>query len=382
MSSYVLVSGDFAPWGGMDRANYELAWHLADRVGARVHLVSHYVDRELAAHPCVAWHRVPKPLNSYVAGSPLLARKGLQVARIFGQQGARVVVNGGNCPWPDVNWVHALHAAWENRDASAPMWFRLKNYYTKLSARRAEFHALRRTKVVLANSARTRQQIIERIGLVPERIHVVYLGIDSATYRPFGDAERAAARHELGWRTDRPVAAFIGALGYDRNKGFDVLFSSWKMLCQDPAWDVDLVAVGGGAELDLWRKRALDTGLGKRIHILGFTKQVRNVLAAADTLVSPTHYDAYGLGVHEALCCDLPAFVSRCAGVAERYPSDLDDLLLDDPPNVTDLASRLRRWRSDLAGHRARVAGFSARLRQRTWAAMAADIVKILEQNS
>src|SRR5437667_137359 len=134
-------------------------------------------------------------------------------------------------------------AAWENRDASAPMWFRLKNYYTKLSARRAEFHALRRTKVVLANSARTRQQIIERIGLVPERIHVVCLGIDSATYRPFGDAERAAARHELGWRTDRPVAAFIGALGYDRNKGFDVLFSSWKMLCQDPAWDVDLVAV-------------------------------------------------------------------------------------------------------------------------------------------
>ena len=25
---------------------------------------------------------------------------------------ARVVVNGGNCAWPDINWVHAVHAAW------------------------------------------------------------------------------------------------------------------------------------------------------------------------------------------------------------------------------------------------------------------------------
>jgi glycosyltransferase involved in cell wall biosynthesis len=378
----VLVSGDFAPWGGMDRANYELAWHLADRVGAAVHLVGHFVDRELAAHPRVAWHRVPKPLNSYTLGGPLLARRGWKMANSLARQGARVVVNGGNCPWPDINWVHALHGSWKNRDASAPVWFRLKNYWTKRAARRAEAHVLRRTKVVLANSDRTRQQILARIGIPPERVHVVYLGIDPTTYRPVSEVESAATRRALAWRVDRPVAAFIGALGYDRNKGFDVLFSAWKLLCHDPAWDVDLVAVGGGAELDFWRKRALATGLGERIRILGYTKQVRAVLAAADALVSPTHYDAYGLGVHEALCCGLPAFVTCSAGIAERYPCDLTDLLLANPPGVDDLTRRLRQWRRDMAGYRARVTRFSATLRQRTWADMAADIVNILEQTS
>jgi glycosyltransferase involved in cell wall biosynthesis len=211
---------------------------------------------------------------------------------------------------------------------------------------------------------------------------VVYLGTDPTTYRPVSEAEKAAARRTLAWPVDRPVAAFIGALGYDRNKGFDVLFSAWKLLCHDPSWDADLVAAGGGAELDFWRKRARATGLSERIRILGYTKQVRTVLAAADALVSPTHYDAYGLGVHEALCCGLPAFVTCTAGIAERYPSDLTDLLLANPPSVDDLTRRLRQWRRDMTGYMARVAQFSARLRQRTWADMAADILNILEQTS
>ena len=33
-------------------------------------------------------------------------------ARLVGAKGARVVVNGGNCRWGDVNWVHYVHAAW------------------------------------------------------------------------------------------------------------------------------------------------------------------------------------------------------------------------------------------------------------------------------
>ena len=40
---WILVSGDFTTWGGMDRANYELAWHLAEREGVETHLVSHFV---------------------------------------------------------------------------------------------------------------------------------------------------------------------------------------------------------------------------------------------------------------------------------------------------------------------------------------------------
>ena len=47
---YVIVAGDFTPWGGMDRPNYELAWYLAEHHGAEVHLVSHRVASPLSDH--------------------------------------------------------------------------------------------------------------------------------------------------------------------------------------------------------------------------------------------------------------------------------------------------------------------------------------------
>ncbi|MFH5806852.1 glycosyltransferase family 1 protein, partial [Alienimonas sp. DA493] len=61
MSRFALVSGDFRLHGGMDRPNYELAWHLAEREGAAVELVAHHVAAPLAEHPRVRWTRVPRP---------------------------------------------------------------------------------------------------------------------------------------------------------------------------------------------------------------------------------------------------------------------------------------------------------------------------------
>jgi len=234
-------------------------------------------------------------------------------------------------------------------------------------------------KVVLANSQQTRQQVIERLGIPPQRVHAVYLGIDGATYRPFTEEERAAARRDFGFRPDRFHAAFIGALGYDRNKGFDVLFAAWQMLCQDPAWDVDLAVVGAGAELSAWQERVVQTGLAERICFLGFRKDVPHALAACDVLVHPARYEAYGLSVHEALCRGLPALVSARAGVAERYPPELCDLLLADPEDATALADGLIHWRANQEKFRAAVIPLSNSLRSYTWEHMADRIVQIVQ---
>jgi len=378
MSTYLLVSGDFTPWGGMDRANYELAWYLADQAGAAVHLVSHRVAPPLVEHPRVTWHHVPKPMQSYTLGGPWLAARGRHLARLLAPQGARVIVNGGNCAWPDVNWVHYVHAAWNGRHDAAPAAFRVRAAWMKRVARRGERRAVRAARLVLANSEQTRRQTIDLLGVAPERVHRVYYGIDPAAFGPVAPAARMAARRTLGWPEARPIVAFVGALGYDRRKAFDVVFDAWKLLAQDPGWDAELVAAGAGAEVELWRRRAAAAGLGDRLRILGFTKLVPSILAAADALVSPTHYEAYGLAVQEALCAGLPAFVTRSAGIAELYPDDLHDLLLSDPPGAHDLARRLRQWSSDIQGYAERVARFGAVLRRRTWGDMSSEIVTLL----
>ena len=113
---------------------------------------------------------------------------------------------------------------------------------------------------------------------------------------------------------------------------------------------------------------------------LRFRSDVARILAAGDVLVHPSRYEAYGLGVHEALCRGLPAIVSASAGVAERLPDDLQPLTLPEPIRADDLMARLRLWRCDTAGWRARAGATGDALRRRTWDHMAADIAGIVER--
>ena len=105
-----------------------------------------------------------------------------------------------------------------------------------------------------------------------------------------------------------------------------------------------------------------------------------DVLAACDALVAPSRYEAYGLAVHEALACGLPALVSEGAGVAERYPADLADLLLRDGADAREIAASLRAWRANAERARERVAAFSSELRARSWDDMAREIERLLER--
>ena len=102
-------------------------------------------------------------------------------------------------------------------------------------------------------------------------------------------------------------------------------------------------------------------------------------MAGCDALVAPTKYEAYGLAVHEALCCGLPAFVSADAGVAERYPAELNELLLSDPSSVRELVSKLRNWRSHASTVKAQMRAFATELRTRTWDDMAEQLCVLCE---
>ena len=109
--------------------------------------------------------------------------------------------------------------------------------------------------------------------------------------------------------------------------------------------------------------------------MFGFTDRVRDLLAAADLLVSPVRYEAYGLNVQEAICRGVPAMVSSAAGVAERYGPEYTPLLLPNPEDIDDLVARLRQWRSNMPEWEARFQVFGEKLRSYGWPEMAARIV-------
>ncbi|MBF2005173.1 MAG: glycosyltransferase family 4 protein [Chlorogloeopsis fritschii C42_A2020_084] len=376
MKSYLLVTGDFVKTGGMDRANFALADYLA-RQGQQLHLVAHRVANELLAFPNVKFHHVPKVANSYLFSSPLLKWIGRCQAQRLAANGGRVLVNGGNCQWGDANWVHYVHAAYRPNH-QAGLLRQCKGSVSRQMFLDAERKAFQSARVIIVNSDSTKRELIEKLEIPEHKLHVVYYGIDPQIFYPATQQERTALRRQLGWATEKPIVVFIGALG-DRRKGFDTLFAAWQQLCASPDWDADLIVIGVGAELKLWQQRAVVAGISSRIHFLGFRSDVANLLRAADCLVAPTRYEAYGLGVHEALCCGLPAIVSATAGVAERYSPQLQDLLISDPEDAAELAERLQKWWRNKHHYNNLVSSLSQKLRDYTWNDMAKSIVQTLE---
>lgn len=374
MRPWLLVSGDFTRLGGMDRANHALASFLARR-GDPVHLVTHRAADDLAAFTNVTVHHVPRPAGWHLAGMPLLASYAGRVAGTLGED-ARVLANGGNLRFTAPSWIHYLHAAFTPVPARS---LRSRAVAAVSSAYfvRQERHAVAQAPLVICNSHRTARDVQHHYGLPPSKTPVVYYGTDDE-FAPVSDAERAASRASLGIARTARIALFVGALG-DRRKGFDLLFDAWRRLSADRAWDVDLLVIGAGADRDGWQAAAAAADVGSRLRFLGFRDDVASVLAAADLVVHPARYEAYGLGVHEALCRGVPAIVTTTAGVAERYAPELQALLLADPPCVDGLVETLRAWREDADGWRARVATASPALRARRWDDMAADIAARLE---
>jgi glycosyltransferase involved in cell wall biosynthesis len=379
---WVLVAGGFHRQGGMDKANLVLAQYLVGQ-GTPVHIVCHFIDADLARHPLVTVHMVSRPASSYFLGAPLLDFTGRRIARrVLGRYpDAHVLVNGDNCLWPGINWVHYVHHAWDEGPSEGPLWFRAKQGLSRWLVRRRERSAARIGRLFITNSNRTSRDLIERLGVDAGRVHTIYLGAESE-WGPVTREEKAAARILFNIPEDRRAAVFVGSIGHDRRKGFDVLLEAWRRLCADPQWDVDLLVAGSGGALGMCREQVSQWKLERRIRMLGFSSRVQDLLASADLLVSPVRYEAYGLNVQEAICRGVPAIVSAAAGVAERYGPECAALLLPDPQDVDDLVARLRQWRSNLPEWEARFERFGNTLRSYGWQDMAREMVSIASQSS
>lgn len=363
----------------MDKANAALALHLA-RSGASVELVAHRIDQKLLEHPRITSHLVNLPRGSFLWGERLLARKGEAVAKLAEARDprTRVVVNGGNCAWPGINWVHYVHHAWRPRLRGAGP-EDLKNAVAGRLFRRNELRALREAKFLIANSDRTRRDLIQLIGIPADRVETIYLGNDASWSEPTPQ-ERADARRKFRIEGDHPVVVFVGALGSDDRKGFDTLWDAWLKLCGDPSWDGELIVAGGGRTISGWERKTSRAGMGSRIRFLGFIRDVDQLLAAADLLVSPVRYESYGLNVQEAICRGLPAVVTESAGIAEKYPEALADLLLTRPDDSEEVARVLREWRAGQAHWQREFSLLGAVFRSYSWDDMARGFVQAVDR--
>jgi UDP-glucose:(heptosyl)LPS alpha-1,3-glucosyltransferase len=193
-------------------------------------------------------------------------------------------------------------------------------------------------RFVLPISALVRDQILRRHPVAPERLRVLHPAIDTERFRPLPSAAaRAARRAELGLPAAPALLAFVG--GDFERKGLPVLLAALRLLP-----DAHALVLGGARPARMRGAEALarELGAADRVHFAGARPDPERLLPAADCLVFPSRFDAFGNAVLEAMASGLPAVVSRRAGSAEVVTPGRNGAVLAEPGDAAELAAAIR----------------------------------------
>lgn len=167
-----------------------------------------------------------------------------------------------------------------------------------------------RLKAVICNSRMVRDEILAHFPIAPEKLHVIYSGVDLDRFRPATPEEKRAARERLGLPPGQPLFAFVGS-GFAR-KGLAAALGAAARVA-----GVALAVVGRDRHEARYRRLAARLGVAGRVHFAGGVEDVLPWYHAADALVLPTLYDPFPNVALEAMACGLPVLTSHTCGAAE-----------------------------------------------------------------
>jgi glycosyltransferase involved in cell wall biosynthesis len=175
-----------------------------------------------------------------------------------------------------------------------------------------------RVKRVLAISEVIRKNVIDTSPIDPSNVVTLHDAIDTARFTP-GAHRGDAVRKEFGL-TDRHV--IIGALGrFSPGKGHEELLRAAASIC--PARpDVRFLIVGEASRGEVLyaekiRRMARDLGLEGRVIFAGFRMDVPEVMAAFDLFAFPSHAEAFGVVLIEAMAMGKAVVSTNCDGVVD-----------------------------------------------------------------
>lgn len=179
-----------------------------------------------------------------------------------------------------------------------------------------DYARYRTAQRVIAISAATRRDLIEYVGVAPERIDVVHSGVDHERFSaqaPDGERDRVARR--LGF--DAPFLLCLGAS--DPRKNLPLLVRSFAQ----SGVARELMLVFAGPISPRKRARLLEAIRGSRVEdrvlILGYIDDALLVALYRQCLayVFPSSYEGFGLPILEAMACGAATLTSNLSALGE-----------------------------------------------------------------
>lgn len=202
-------------------------------------------------------------------------------------------------------------------------------------------------------SKHEKDMLVSEIGIDEDNIKIIYNGINWNDWQILPDKNIFRKQYP---DISEKFVLFAGRLA--TNKGLSDLISAMDLVNQKA---VDLVITGAdmglGKQLE---KEALEKGV--RMHRLGHIddETYRSVLAAAEMLVLPSEYEAFGIVLLEAAAAETAVIGTNVGGIPEAMSpgnngliveyNDVDNLsksiatLLDDSKMCNEMGKAGRLW--------------------------------------
>ncbi|MFA5131182.1 MAG: glycosyltransferase family 1 protein [Patescibacteria group bacterium] len=236
---------------------------------------------------------------------------------------------------------------------------------------------LRSADKIIAVSENTKNDIIELVGLAPEKIKVIYSGNNAVKREPETKELEAYLRaHGLS-------SGFILYLGtIEPRKNIGGLISAYEKLRAEnnEFKDIKLVLAGANG----WKNKKIYAQAKRSVYqsdivFLGYVSQTEKdiLYSRAGVFVYPSFYEGFGFPPLEAMTYGVPVICSNVSSLPEVVG---DAALLINPFRADEISEALKLILSDAALRKLLVERADERIKLFTWEKTAAEYLKIFHE--
>ena len=302
--------------GGAESYLVDLCLRMAGE-GCEVHVYAENWDEEV---PDIHLHRIrtlpfPKSLRllSFVIRSTRELEKGKY----------DVTLGVGHTLRADVLQPHGgVHWAWFWRSLRAydSPWLRTLKFLGRiLNAKQwvngwIEDAPYRQTPLprIIAISEMVKRDIVQWYGIPPNRVEVIYNGVDLERFNPQNRQYRAEVRRRLDIH-EETLLLFVSH--NFRMRGLRHLMQALASMKKEGAPSFKLLVMGRDRQ-GSYRRLASKVGISGEVIFAGSTDEPEKYYGAADLFVHPSFYDACSLALLEALASGLPVVTTSSTGAS------------------------------------------------------------------
>ena len=232
-----------------------------------------------------------------------------------------------------------------------------------------------RAEHILADSEATRQDVVDLLCAPPEKVSVVYSGVEPR-FRPVPDmVSGVREKYNLG---DAPFVLSLGTL--EPRKNFDGLVRAFGLMKRAHRLPHHLVIAGGkGWQYDGIFREVEHSPYREQIHMPGFVEDedLPAFYTAADLFAFPSHYEGFGLPPLEAMACGTPVVAAKNSSLPEVLGEAALWVSAEDEGGIAEGMARLL---SDEQLRRSLIASGLRRARQFTWERGAARLLEVYQR--